>query len=174
MVTACLGTRWSIAQGPVNPREYKVKAAYIYNFTRYVTWPKAAFTNAQAPFVIAVVGNDPFGKSLDALRKRKVANRPIVIKRFASMRDYKSSHVLFLSFQTTPSQRSEALRKTKGKSVLVVGESPKFAGMGAALNFFPDGNGTIGFELNVDAVKRCGMQVDAKLLSIARVVRDGG
>ena len=161
-------------QQPNATREYKVKVAYIYNLTRYVTWPTSAFTDAQSPFVIAVLGHDPLSQSLDSLQARKAGGRRIVIRRFDSVADYQHSHILFVSRDSTSELRRELLRRTEGTPVLIAGESPDFATDGAGLNFFNDRDGTVGFELNVDAVRRGSMRIDAKLLSIARLVRDRG
>ena len=61
----------------------KVKAAYLYNFTKFVKWPDKAFENDEAPFVIGVLGKDPFGPILDnTVKGKKVAKRPIKTRRF--------------------------------------------------------------------------------------------
>lgn len=162
-----------VAQRADVTRAYKVKVAYLYNFTRYVKWPETAFEDAKAPFVIAVAGDDPFGHALDLLEKRNAAGRPIVVRRFESIDAFESAQIIFISRNSSPQARAELLARTAGTSVLVVGETTGFGVNGAGLNFFNDKDGTIGFEINVDAVKRRGLGIDAKLLSIARIVRDG-
>ena len=163
----------AFAQQPNVSREYKLKVAYVYNLTRYVTWPDSAYKDNQSPFVIAVLGHDPFGPSLDVLAQRKrAAGRRIVIRRYDSLDDYEPSHILFISRDTLAELRGESVRRTQHSSVLIVGETADFATAGAGVNFFNDQDGTVGFEVNVDAISRGKLSIDAKLLSIARVVRD--
>ncbi len=164
------------AQQPIATREYKVKIAYIYNFTRYIQWPDHAFTNANSPFVIAVFGNDPFGPSLDVLQQRKKASgRPISVQRYSALENVQQAHVMFVSIGTPDADVAELLHGAMGgEPQLIVCETPGHGVAGAPINFFHDQDGTIGFELNVDAISRRGLTVDAKLLSVARVIRDGG
>ena len=76
--------------------EYDLKVAYVYNFARYFTWPKEAFADARAPFVIGVLGDDPLGRGLDDVARRKtVRGRRIEIRRFKAWKDYKTCQILF-------------------------------------------------------------------------------
>ncbi len=74
--------------GADNSREYAIKAAYLYQFGRYVQWPAEAFVDERSPLVIGVLGADSFGGVLDEIaRSKQVDGRPIVVRRFASMSD---------------------------------------------------------------------------------------
>jgi hypothetical protein len=69
-------------------REYQVKAVFLFNFAQFVHWPPQAFPEAQAPLVIGVLGDDPFGSSLDdAVRGELVNNHPLVIQRYRRVED---------------------------------------------------------------------------------------
>lgn len=163
----------SVSLARAQTPEYKVKVAYIYNFCRYVEWPEIAFEQEDTPLTIGVYGKDPFGKALQLLaKKKKIKGHPIVIKRFTDWNKYEPCHVLFVTGTATDEAKSRALTTTRGKPTLIVGESDGFAGAGATVNFFLDADGTVGFEINVDATKRQKLQVNAKLLKLARVVRD--
>ncbi|MCG8651574.1 MAG: YfiR family protein [Pirellulales bacterium] len=157
-------------------RERLIKVAYIHKFTRYVSWPDNSFAAPDSPFVIGVLGEDPFGSALDALQKRKVAGRPIVVRRYAKVQEIKTVHLLFVTDAAArkPELLRRLLRQTPNvNTALIVGETPGMAAAGAAIGFFDDPDGTIGFELNVDALGRHGLHADAKLLSVSKVVRDG-
>lgn len=160
------------AQNVAN-KEYMVKLAYIYKFTRYVKWPDAAGAKSR-PFVIGVLGEDPFGSSLDRLEKRAVGGCPIVVRRLKTPDQVVGTHVLFVG-KTVPLEQVQRLLQGEAanSSRLIVCESPGMAAAGATVNFFMDDNRTIGFEMNVDALRRSGLQPDAQILGIARVVRDG-
>ena len=155
-------------------REYKVKLAYIYHFTHYVSWPDQAFESPESPFVIAVLGDDPFGPLLDRLqRRRRAAGRPIVVRRFKFVPDVHEAHVLFVSRSAPIAQVSPLLHGAKGVlPTLVICESAGLGNAGAPVNLYLDADGTIGIEVNVDAIARRGLNVDAKMLNVARVIRD--
>jgi len=152
--------------------EYDLKAAYLYNFTRYIDWPQEAFGDARSPFVIGVLGDDPLRAALDEVARRKMAQgRKIVIRRFKSWKDYQPCHLLFLPRTVENGIKKNVITRTRGSPLLLVGETPGLARRGATVNFYPDINGTIGFEINVDATTERNLQVDARLLKLARVVR---
>lgn len=154
-------------------REYKVKVAYLYNFSRYMTWPQTAFDKADAPFVIGVMGADPMGGTLDALAARKRAHgRAVSIKRFATPAELTPCHILFVSLSNSPDTHAEIIQKTAGTPVLLVGEVDGFARQGAGAAFFIDNNGTIGFKINIDSLTKKQIMVDAKLLRLAEVVKE--
>ena len=153
--------------------EYGVKAAYVYNFALYFTWPEAAFDGPNAPFVIGVFGTDSLGSALDDMARRKTARgRKIIIRRFRTWADYQACHLLFLPRSAGTANLAEALKRTQRTPLLIVGETPGFATQGATVNLYPDIDGTIGFEINVDATSERRLRIDARLLKLARVVRN--
>jgi len=152
-------------------REYTIKAAYLYNFGRYVTWPKECFATAQSPFVIGVLGVDPFGDALDSIAAgKRVGGRRIVVRRFASLGEWEFCHVLFVPRSTDPQQQLDTIARLRSAHVLLVGETPGFARRGGSINFFVEQNKTR-FEINQEAAEREQLKISAKLLSLARLVR---
>ena len=98
---------------PISNREYAIKAAYLYQFSRYVQWPADAFANDRSPLVIGVLGTDPFGGILEEIaRTKRIEGRPIVVRRFASMAEYTPCHILFVSSSVGPEQRAAAIQKS--------------------------------------------------------------
>jgi hypothetical protein len=175
MIASLLGSYSSVADGQddVMSKGYKLKVAYIYNFLRYVTWPETAFETAESPIVIGIVGADPFGSTLEALAKSKKANgRPIRVNRIQSLQSLDGCHLVFVSGFVTTAQHSETIQACHGKSILLIGEAPNFANGGASVAFFDDADGTIGFSINVDTIKRQKLSVQAPVLKIARIVKD--
>jgi hypothetical protein len=150
--------------------EYQVKAAFLYNFLKFVDWPAQSFANDSSPFIIGVVGNDTFNSAIDQAVSGKTANgRPIVIKRFASSKTLSYCHILFIS----PSERDRfrQILGTTGSGVLTVSETDGFAQIGGIVNFTLV-DSKVRFEINQSAAERAGLKISAKLLSLARVVRD--
>jgi hypothetical protein len=151
-------------------REYAIKAAYLYQFARYVEWPPNAFANETAPLIIGVLGTDPFGGVLDEIaRSKRIEGHTIVIRRFASMADYTPCHILFIASSVSPEEKAAAIQKARGSAVLLVGEEPGFADEGGMINFFMDEN-KIRFEINTENAKQDRLKISSKLLSLAKIV----
>lgn len=149
--------------------EYSVKAAFLYNFARYVKWPDTAFRNAEAPLVIAVVGKDPFGAVLDAaLKDKRAGARRIAVQRFDSIATLGACHLLFVA----PGVESE-LAKIQAcydsKPVLLVADTIAAVEAGAQVGFFVE-KSKVRFAINPQAVKAAQLQVGSELLKLARIV----
>jgi hypothetical protein len=154
--------------------EYMVKGVFLYSFGRNIEWPKDAFANDSAPFIIGIVGEDPFGGTLDAIAAKKmIQGRHIVIRRFASPEAFTTPcHLLFVSRSLSNEQQAAIVKMTQGQPTLLVSETPGMADRGATINFFLEGDRIL-FEINADAARRAGLRMDAKLLSLGRPVGVG-
>lgn len=151
-------------------REYPIKAAFLYNFGNYVTWPEDAFAQPQAPFVVGILGSAPFGDSLDRIAAaKKIGGRRIVFEQLSAESSAEHCQILFVTRVASQTDVAAALAKLRNKPVLIVGESANFASHGGCVNFIVEGNKTR-FEINAAEAKRRQLQVSAKLLSLARVV----
>ena len=153
------------------PDEYTVEAVFLYSFGRFVQWPPKTFAKASEPFVIGVAGEDPFGRALDEIAAKKtIQERPIVIRRFATADDYHGPcQILFVSRSLTAEGQAALLKKTEGKPVFVVGESPGFCQQGGTANFYTEED-RIRFEINAEAARAAQLRLDAKLLSLGKAV----
>ena len=157
-----------------SPKEQKVKAAYIYNFSRYFEWPAVTPEDVKKPFVIGVLGSDPLGNQLDRLAaKKKVRNRKIVIHRFESLDQYRECQMLFVTRSVSDDLFQDALERANDEPVLVVSERPPETREGSSVQIFIDPAGKIGFEIDVDVVNARQLQVSAKLLKLASVPSKG-
>jgi len=157
-------------EGGLINREYAIKAAYLYQFGHYIQWPADSFADEQSPFVIGVLGADPFGDALEEIaRDKKIAGRPIVIERFASIADYKPCHILFVSSSASSGDKSAAIQKRQPFPVLLVGESPGFAEQGGTIDFIIEAN-RVRFEVNMEVAKREQLKISSKLLSLAKII----
>lgn len=153
------------------PKEHTLKAVFLYSVGRNVEWPKAAFADGRAPFVIGILGEDQFEGSLDLIAKKKsIQGRKIVVRRFASLEGYSEPcHILFVSRSLTDDQQTAVIARTAGKPVFVVSETPGFAERGGTANFLTDGDRVL-LEINVDVARKAQLRMDAKLLSLAKLV----
>jgi hypothetical protein len=164
--------------------EYELKAAFLYHFALFVQYPSPA-ADPKDPFAIGVLGKDPFGASLDRVAAIKtVDGRPITIRRFRSVEDYKQCSILFIAIESaadegetndkkdSPEDRLAALLdKVKDAPVLIVGDSPGLGKRGAIINFYIQEN-KIRFEINKGAAKKHGLQLSSKLLKLGKIVSE--
>lgn len=135
------------------PSEYEIKATFIYNFIKFTEWPAAELGDTDDPFVIGVVGKDPFGTALEkTVEGEKVHNRAIAIRRFARMDSAAiQSHVLFISASETYNLPA-ILKGIEGQAVLSVSDMQNFAERGGVINLKTDRDKIV-FEVNLDAPK---------------------
>jgi uncharacterized protein DUF4154 len=158
------GAAWSAPAA-----EYQVKAAYLFNFGQFVEWPKNAFPSADAPFVIGILGEDPFGSVLDeVVHGESVAGHPLVIRRFRKAEDIDDCQVLFIG-RGEASQLERVLRTLRGRHILTVTD---FAGAGsrAAIVVLLTENNRIRMRINVAEARANDLVISSKLLRPAEIV----
>jgi len=154
-------------------REYDLKAAFLFNFTQFVEWPSEAFPNEKAPFVIGLLGEDPFGKSLDEIvANETVRDRKIVLRRCRTLDEAATCHTLFISRSETP-RLHDVLVFLNGKSVLTVGDAEGFSKHGGMIGFVVVQN-RIQVKINVEAAKAAKLTISSKLLRQAEIVSAKG
>lgn len=148
--------------------EYRVKAAFLYNFTKFVEWPAGALGEGGSPFVIGILGRDPFGTALDnAVSGKSIDGHPFVVRRYRQIGDLGQCQLLFVS----ESERDKVGRIIGkiGRNTLAVADMDRFLQHGGAINFYID-DSKVRFEINPDAAEASGLKISSKLLSLARVV----
>jgi hypothetical protein len=157
------------AQGVAN--EYQVKAAFLYNFAKFVEWPDGTFANSTSAFTVCVFGKDPFGKALDdAILGKRISERVTTLARAKRVQELPECQIVFVSASDS-TQLPEILHALQGRRALVVGEAENFAGAGGAIQFVLDAN-RVRFAINTDAIDRAGLKVSSKLLALATIVHD--
>ena len=153
------------------PSEYEVKAAFLYNFARFVEWPLDAAGDDRT-FVVTVLGRDPFGSALDdTLRGKMIDDKRVVVRRALRSEDVGRSHIVFIS--DSESDRLPAILKSlEAAPVLTVGEMNQFAERGGVIRFKVDQE-RIRLEINVAAAQRSRLRISSQLLKLARIVSPG-
>ncbi len=152
--------------------ERKVKVAYIYNFIRYVQWPKSAFSADDSPFVIGILEDDPHGRLLDHIAtSKKAMGRKIVIRRFDSVDEIDSCHLVFVTGNINAGDEKAVIDKSETYKALLIMDTGNAAHEGAPIRFFLDQDGTIGLQINITAMQSRDLKADAKLLKIASVIQ---
>lgn len=154
-------------------RANNVKALCLWRFSNYAEWPERSFLIRNGEFAIGVLGPDSLGTRLDQIAMiKKAQGRKISILRFKSFEDYKPCHILFIPEQTPAETQSKVIKKLALKPVLLVGETPGFAEKGGFINFYFQ-DGSVKFEINTDVAKQSPINIDARLLTIARKLDSG-
>jgi hypothetical protein len=151
-------------------REYEVKAAFLYNFTKFVEWPAASFATPASPILVGIVGEDPFGETLDqTLRGETARGRAFEVRRFRAEDDFTGCHVLFVS-RSESRQLETILRRVEGRAVLTVSEEAEFARRGGMIELVVLEQ-CVRFEINLSALEKAGLKASSKLLAVACAVR---
>lgn len=152
------------------PSEYHVKALFLLNFARFAEWPPEAFRSDSEPFVIAIVGDDPFGELLDqAIAGQRIAGREIVVRRSLNGKPPSGSHLLFVGGSERRRVRP-LLESLQELPVLTVSDIDEFAEAGGMIKLRKE-RYKIAFDINVDSAARARIRFRATLLSLARVVK---
>lgn len=158
---------------PNAPTEYQLKAVFLFNFALFVDWPPSAFPSADTPFVIGVLGSDPFGDFLDeTVRGEKVNNRPIVIQRFSDVDEIRVCHILFVSW-SEEYRFASIMPALRSRGILTVSDAPSFSRHGGIIRFATVEN-KIRLKINVDAAREAGLTISSKLLRPAEIVSGNG
>jgi hypothetical protein len=151
-------------------KEHGLKAAFLYNFTKFVEWPANSFRDANEPFVVAVAGNSPCTAELEKIAKeRKVNGRDLIIKTVTTCEAARDAHVLFI-FSSEDPRLKDWFAAVRGRSVLTIGESELFGKQGGIINFALEGE-KIRFDLNIEQAEAAGLRISAQLQKRARTGR---
>jgi uncharacterized protein DUF4154 len=146
------------------PDEYQVKAAFLFNFTKFVVWPSNAFSDANAPLVIGVLGHDPFGSYLDDIvRGERADNRQLAVERYRSSGEIKNCHVLFIS-RSESGRLNQIVSSLNHRNMLIVTDADGGEG-GVIIRFVREGN-KIRFKIDTQAAKASNLTISSKLLRL--------
>jgi len=171
IIALCLWGGFSTESFAQRATEYEVKAAFLYNFARFVTWPDSTFEAPHAPLIIGIFGDDPFDSTLEQITRDKIVqNHPLTIQRFQNIEDTHACHILFIS----PSEQKELtalLEHLQTTSILTVGEQNDFCQNGGMINFILV-NRRVRFEINPQAIERSALTISSRLLKLAQIVKD--
>jgi hypothetical protein len=166
---------WSHAEGldSTDSSEYLIKAGFIYNFAKLVEWPTTAFARQDSPIVIGILGDDPFGATLDRIvADKKIDGRGFTVKRLRwgkDLKELRECNILFVS-SSEKEHIDSVVDAMKWLPILTIGDAPGFAKRGGIVNFTVEDN-KVRFEVNVEAAKRAELTISSRLLTLARIVQ---
>lgn len=161
------------AQSAVN-REYLIKAAYLFNFGRYTQWPEECWPDKEAPFVIGILGSNPFGEALNQIAAEKeLQNRKILVLYFKNLGEYRPCQILYVAEDIPSEDRKAVIAQLSNTKVLLVGEKQSFLQEGGMVSFFLEAN-KVRFGVNLDPLDRNDLKISSKVLKLAAVVKKDG
>jgi YfiR/HmsC-like len=148
--------------------EYQVKAAFLFNFAKFVEWPPDAFTNADEPIGICVLGQNPFGSALEeAVRGKVVGRRTFVVRQIPDAQHVSGCHIVFIC--ASAGKRSVSLlEELRSKRVLTVSETDGVQALGGVIGLNLK-EGRVRIEIDPAAAERAGLRISSKLLSLAEI-----
>jgi len=158
-----------VARAQVTAPEYDVKAAFLFNFTKFVEWPSAAFTDEHSSLRICILGEDPFGKTLRLLAEGEVAGRRLTLLHLDKLNNLEACHVLYIS-RSEADRLPQVLAGLRNAPVLTVGDAKGFIDQGGMINFVLEGS-KVRFDVNQEAAERAGIKISSRLLALAKHVK---
>ena len=151
--------------------EYQVKAAYLFNFLKFVDWPDTAPADPQGKWVIGFIGSSPVGGELALLAEGKsVASHELLVKKFRATDNLRECNILFVS-ASEEKQLPSILNSLEGASVLTVADMDNFIGHGGMVQFVVEGD-RVRMAIDVGATSRARLKVSSKLLMLAQAVTE--
>lgn len=165
-------------------REYQVKAAFLYNFIKFVDWPENKKSDSNDVITIGIIGDDPFETAFESLKEKKIKGKTIIIKKLGNfdkiaeaasnkdnssaqtIEDIKKCHLLFVC-SSEKKYNTNILNIVENYNVLTVGESPDFLQTGGIINFLIEEK-KVRFEINIDASDKAKLKISSQLLRLAK------
>ncbi|MDG4553347.1 MAG: YfiR family protein [Candidatus Competibacter sp.] len=148
--------------------EYAVKAAYLYNFAKFVEWPSGTFSNHDAPLVICIAGDNPFGDTLAAISNKNVDSHPVEVRIISLTARLDQCHVVFIG-RADQEQFKTVLLKLARLPVLTVSDINGFAQAGGMIELFKTEQ-RIRFNISIQATHRANLKLSSQLLKLATIV----
>jgi len=164
--------------------EYQIKAAFLYNFIKFVDWPEEKMADSNEPIIIGIIGKDPFGSAFNPIKDDIIKDKKVVIKRFTGLEELKKSgeenkskphpqveiirkcYLLFICNSENKSLK-ETINLVQDYSVLTVADTQGFLESGGIINFVMEEK-KVRFEINITAAKRAKLKIRSQLLRLAK------
>jgi len=166
--------------------EYQVKAAFLYNFIKFIDWPREKIADSNYTITIGIIGKDPFGNAFNPIENKHVKGKDVIIKRFKGLKELEESKE---KNKSVPHQQIEEIRKCyllfichsekqklkeilnmfKDHHVLTVGDTEGFLEAGNIIEFVMVER-KVRFEINMAAAKRAKLKIRSQLLRLAEKI----
>jgi len=152
-------------------QEYEIKAAFLFNFARLTKWPANSFSSPDKEFVVCILGDDPFGRSLDALMGQTIDGHTVSISRTRDIRESSDCNLLFVS-SSERNRLPEIIAHVGNMPVLTVSDIRGFESEGGIIGFYLK-DGHVRFRINIDTARKSKLKMSSHLLEVAETVSEG-
>jgi len=150
--------------------EYQVKAAFLYNFAKFVEWPPGTFMKPIDPIAICIIGQNPFGSTLeDMVQGKKIGDRSFVVRRLPDTQQAKGCEILFIGASEWKRARA-LLYVLKAAPILTVGETDDFTSFGGVVAFQLEGP-RVRIQIDLGSAERAKLRISSKLLNLAEIAK---
>lgn len=157
------------ASADESSQEYQVKAAFLVNFARFISWPEGAFSPARPDFSLCIIGKNQFGSALTGLDEKRIDGRRISIEHISTFQLASSCHMLYVESSEEKNYRANAASLAH-KPLVTVSDISGFADIGGGIEFVSQGS-KLSFIINRSSMIQNGIQVRAALLDLALSVK---
>jgi hypothetical protein len=168
-MVALAGLLGAQAGQPSSLAEYEIKAAFIYNFAKFVQWPDETFEQPRSPLVVCLIGQDNFGAALESIDHKIAQGREVQVLRLVRLDDVRSCHILFIS-ESERSRLATLLHAVAGAHVLTISDLDHFAEAGGMIGLYSLDD-RIQFSINLQAAQGASLKISSQLLKLARIVQ---
>jgi hypothetical protein len=155
-----------------SPAEYEIKAAFIYNFAKFVEWPTTAFGKPESPLTVCLIGDNGVGPALDTIDHKVAQGHELQVRRQVRIEDARSCHILFVA-ASERARVGSILHAVSGASVLTISDIDRFAEAGGVIGLY-DVDSKVQFSINLEQGRSALLQINSQLLKLAKIVRKDG
>jgi hypothetical protein len=150
--------------------EYDTKALFIVNVLKYTEWPPTAFATPESPYVIGILGRNPFGRSFKTYEGKKINGRPLDVKEFDSVEEAKKeAHILFVA-GNEKGRFAEIVEELGDAPVLTLSDGEGFIDKGGVIGIALESKRIV-FSVNQTAVNRAKLGLSSEVFKLARQVK---
>ncbi len=155
--------------GKPAPKEREIKAAFLFNFTKFIDWPAEAFARADSAFVFCVLGEAPLAAELErAVHGRRIGGRPIEVRPCRTAAEAAGGQLIFVAADDAVLR--ELVQRVAGRAVLIVGNSERQLRLGGTIAFLFERDDKVRFAINMAAAERAQLRVSAQLQKLAKSI----
>lgn len=158
----------SVLADTEDSREYKIKAAYLYNLIKFVNWPSESSNEQAEPTHICIYRDNPFDHQLDKLLSRQAKGRPITVSYVTDREQLDPCNILFVA--QSNGETDQLLQTISDLPLLTVGENKVFLDSGGIIGLIVQSN-SVQLQINLSRAKALGFEISGNLLEIAKAVQ---
>jgi len=166
--TCVLPASTSNAQETSAAMEYKIKAAFLLNFAKFIHWPEGAFAGDNQRFKVCVLGENPFGSALSAIESRTIGSRKIDLDYVDDVKQAGSCHLLFIS-ASEKNNLIDIQKALANRTIIMVSDIDGFVSAGGIIEFVTKDD-KLAFKINLSRAREQGLEIHSALLNLATEV----